>query len=333
VQLGAKKEAYTLVLDASTGGDRGHDILYLDADRDGRITAEEKLTGLNRDQGYVFGPVKIMVDCGNEKCPQWFLFQLSEYEYAEGTQVQRNLQAVNAGYYQGTVTFGDKKCLVAFVDADADGLYNNYLKTDHQSDRLLFDSNNDGKLDGNWQSEETAPLGRHLQVGDRYWRIDLAADGATVAVEPLDQPLGTLRTDIADFTLLLRGEEGVLRVRGTDGTARLPAGKYRLHQCNYKVMQDGKAWKFRARAGAKMPEIVVPPDGDAKIAFGAPLTPKIHAAPQGDNVTLSLELRGAGGEIYDDVQIGDNYQRPPVPKAKLLDANGKELALVDFHYG
>src|SRR5713226_527093 len=135
VRLGAKKEAYTLVLDHSKGEKLGYDILYVDANRDGRISFEEKLTGAAKNQGMVFGPIKLMIDCGQERCPQWYFFTLSEYEVHSVNlgsdkpaadenpllEVQRHLKVINAGYYQGEVSFGDQKRLLAVVDADGNG--------------------------------------------------------------------------------------------------------------------------------------------------------------------------------------------------------------------
>src|SRR3954470_1281736 len=37
-RLGAGRDDFTLILDSSAGEARGHNVLYVDADRDGRIT-------------------------------------------------------------------------------------------------------------------------------------------------------------------------------------------------------------------------------------------------------------------------------------------------------
>jgi hypothetical protein len=349
--LGAKQQKFLMVLDSSTGSKRGHDTLWFDADCDGKFTEKEKFTGVPYNDGYVFGPIKVMVDChghGHEKCPQWFLVQFSEYEggvintgdgdgAGERTQVYRRIQLCNAGYYEGVVRFGDKEMLIGFVDADGNGLYNSVMKPDDEqrNDRLLLDLNGDGKLDGKYNSEESQPLGRFVEVGGKYWQIDPSPDGSSVAISPLDRPLGQVKADVKDYTLLLTSEDGVLQVRSKDGYARVPAGKYRLYQCNYKTTLDGKAWTFRGqcRTGEPGATIDVPPDGELRIPFGAPLVPKIQVSKAGSDLNLNLELRGAGGEVYNDVQMGENYQRPPVPKVRILAADDKELALLDFHYG
>jgi hypothetical protein len=338
--LGAKKQKFQLVFDCSSGGNRGYDVLYFDTDGDGTFSPKEKFAGLARDQGFVFGPVKVMIDCHDDhpdKCPQWFLIQFTEYEYgdAKDLQVQRNVQLANAGYYEGKVRFGDKEMLLAFADGDGNGLYNSVMKRDGdgQHDRLLLDLNGDGKLDGAYQSDEALPLGRFVEVGGKYWQLDVAPDGASVAITPYDKPLGTIRSEIKDFTLLLAGDDGVLQVRSKSGTARVPALKYRLHQCNYQMSHEGKVWKFAGQCQGEAVAIDVPPDGEAKVVFGAPFVPKIAVNAGGPELTLSLQLRGAGGEIYHDVQMGDNYQRPPAPKVKVLDEQDKVLAQLDFHYG
>jgi hypothetical protein len=330
--LGAKAEKFRIVLDCSTGRDRGYDVLYVDANRDGRITANERYMGLPRDQGVTFGPIKLLVDCGREKCPQWFLFQLQEHEF--NNQVQTYVQVMNAGYYEGVIAFGDQKRRVAFVDADANGLYNDYLKDGFGSgDRMLLDVNNDGRLDGTYNGEESMPLGKWVEVGGRYWQLEVAPDGSSVAVEPLDRPLGTVRSEVKDFTLLLSSSQGVLRVRSQKGTALVPAGLYRLSQCSYKLTDNaGRCWEFLGRARNGAVAIEVPPDSDVPVAFGPTLVPRVTATQAGDELSLNLELRGAGREVYDDVHLA-NYEKPPVPKVRILGPDERELALLDFHYG
>jgi len=333
LKLGVNYEAFPLVLDCSSGGTRGYDILFLDANRDGRLGPEKKLTGEARTSGTVFGPVKLLVDCGAERSPQWFLFQLVEFEADDG-KFTRELMAINAGYYQGVVTFGREKRLVAFVDADGNGLYNNVLKGPGQvGDRLLIDQNGDGKLDPDSQGEETQPLGRYVLVGDRFWQMDVAPDGSSVTVAPLDKPLGTIRANVTHYALLLRGNQGVLRLRSRDGTARLPAGKYQLLQCVYRLTDPaGRSWGFSASAQEGV-SVVVVAGKEVRLPFGPPFVAKVDfAPPEKGRLTLNLTLSGAGGESYSFAFVGDR-EKPPFPKAHILDANGLELALLDFHFG
>jgi hypothetical protein len=334
VRIGVSRDPITLVLDNSSGEGLGYDILYVDADGDGRITAAEQVPGLPLQDGQTFGPLRLMIDCGGERCPQWFLVQLAEYPQENG-QVYRNLQFTNAGYYQGIVTFGEQKRLFAVVDANGNGLYNDYHRdADAIGDRLLVDANGDGKLDPAYNGDEAQPLGRYLEVGGRYWKLDVAADGSSVTVEPLDRPLGTLRADVADFTLLLTGEHGILRARGRDGTVIVPAGTYRLAQCDYKLTEPGgKPWTLSARGTDRSPAVPVPADGEAHFPFGPPFLPRVltNASAFGP-LSLNLELSGAGGEVYTNIQVS-SMGRPPVPKVRLLDAADRELALLDFHYG
>ena len=334
VKVGINEEQIPLALDQSQGGERGYDTLYVDAGRNGRLTSREKYAGVSRAGGTVFGPVKLLVDGGGERSPQWFWFQLAEFESAEGKWV-RTLRAVNAGYYRGLVAFGDQKRLLAVVDADGNGLFNDTMTRANQGgDRLLIDWNGDGRFDVGHQSEEAQPLGRYLLVGERYWHLDVAPDGSSVTVEPLDKPLGLLEADVSDFSIFLNGEEGVVRVRGRGGRARVPAGKYRLVQCSFRLQdRAGRCWAFAARYGAD--EFVeVRAGGAAHLRLGPPLVPAVEVGPLlKGKVNFTLGLRGAGGEVYTEVRFDAN-ERPAAPRARVLDAaTGRELALLDFHYG
>jgi hypothetical protein len=333
LKLGLKNEAFPLVLDCSNGGTFAYDIMYLDVNRDSRLGPAKKFNGESRTNGTIFGPVKLLVDGGAERSPQWFMFQLAEYEGADGKPT-RELLAINAGYYQGVVTFGAEKRLVAFVDADGNGLYNNVLRGPGQpGDRFLIDRNGDGKLDPDIQGEETQPLGRYVLVGDRFWQMDVAPDGSSVTVAPLDKPLGTIRADVTDYALLLSGEQGVLRLRSRDGTARLPAGKYQLLQCSYRLCDPaGRSWGFSASARDGV-TVEVLAGKEARLDFGPPFVTRVDltTADQG-KLTLNLTVSGAGGELYSFAFFGDR-EKPPVPRARILDAEARELALLDFRFG
>jgi hypothetical protein len=329
VFLGARREVFHLVLDSSSGENRGYDILYVDADQSGRISAAKKFTTIVANQGAVFGPVKLLIDSGQERCPQWFLFRLIEYA-DKASQVERNFLAINAGYYEGVVTFGDRKHRIAVVDADGNGLYNDLMKDEsHAGDRLLIDC---GKVEGS-AAEKGQPLGRYLLVDDRYWQMDVAADGSSVIVEALEKRLGGIRTGLADFTLLLNGEEGGLQVHSTEGVVRVPAGKYHLFRVQYRLADpSGRRWHFlgQARAGTM---VEVPAKGEVKVPLGPPLVPKVAlTSPEAGRLVLDVSVSGNGGETYRAVHFGAG-ETPPVPKARILDAGGRELAVLDFHYG
>jgi hypothetical protein len=332
--LGADREEYMAVLDTSRPESREYDCLYLDANNDGRISPAEKTAGTPRDAGWAFGPLKLTVSSGGTKAPQWFLFYFVNYETEPGKRV-RNLEVVNAGFYTGIVQFGSQRLRVALVDHNGNGLYNDYPRAGSWlGDRLLVDLDGNGEFDFRATSEETQPLGRYVLVGDRYWQVEVAADGGKIAVAPLDKPLGGLRCEAAgEFALLLRNAEGDLRVRGRGGVARLPAGTYALVRCQF-VLRDsaGRRWVFTGAGEDKM-TIEVPPNGPGKVTLGPPFVPKIEVTRiDKEKIALNLALRGQGNEIYNDIYYNDQI-RPPAPKARLYDAGGREVAQLDFHYG
>jgi hypothetical protein len=137
----------------------------------------------------------------------------------------------------------------------------------------------------------------------------------------------------ADFSVLLVGEQGALRARGKDGSARVPAGRYRLLRCSYRVADpSGRDWELFAQ-GSNGPAVEVPAGGEVKLPFGPPLAARLEARTDRGRLALNLTLTGSGGEVYGDVHFAGSRGRPPAPKARITDAAGKELALVDFRYG
>ena len=269
------------------------------------------------DNGEIrFGPIKLLLDYGAEKCPQWFLFFFSESEPKEAP-VQRSLRVINAGYYEGLVTFGDRKRLLGVVDADANGLYSDAFQSiDCPGDIFLIDRNGDGKLDASYRSEETQPLGRSIWVGDRYWQLEVASDGSAITVEPLDKPLGTLRpAGVQDYTMLLLGDQGVL-LRPAAKRARSGCRRART-ACSPVTTRlpinpaDNGIFPARLQRQAR---VEVSAHGEVKLPLGPPFVPRVLTSQSAGELILSLDLRGGGGETYSDVRIGD-YERPPAPRS------------------
>jgi hypothetical protein len=328
--LGSKKDPFTVVLDSSSGADHGHDILYVDMDHDGHITDGKKFTSFLTNSGSVFGPVKFMVNYGKEKSPQWFWFQL--IEHVEGkNRVVRGLQAINAGYYEGVVAFGDQKRRIAVVDADGNGLYNDWFKGDEQAgDRVVIGRDPTDKGGGGAKAE---PLARYVLVGDRYWQMDVAPDGSSLAVQALNRPTGTIRVSQKNCALTLSNEDCLLQVQATDGVARVPTGKYRLIGCHYQLAESvNRVWRFSS-LNTSGTMVDVPAEGEVKLAMGPPFEPKVTVTiPEEGHLALSISLAGAGGEMVNSVQLA-TMGRPPRPQARILDSSGRELGLVDFHFG
>jgi hypothetical protein len=69
-----------------------------------------------------------------------------------------------------------------------------------------------------------------------------------------------------------------------------------------------------------------------KLPLGPPIVPKVLVTQAGGDLNLVLSLRGAGGEVYREVHIGSD-NKPPVPKVRITDEGGRELTVLDFHYG
>ncbi len=316
-------------------GDTGNGILHVSVDRNGSIVANESISGVKRNPMYTeFGPVRLIVDHGGEPRPQWFQFQLwgSDEEHGQPT---RTLRVASASYFRGTVKFGDRRMLVALIDAEANGLYQFVRKgSSGRGDRLLIDVNGDGRLDPA-DRDEAEPLSRYVFVGGQYWRLEPAPDGSSLVVEPAELQVGMVHADTDRFALLLEGDVGVLRVSGRDGKAPVPVGSHSVLRCDYHVRDEsGKLWNVFTKVDGGNKTLLVTADADTKLPFGPPLVARVSAASttRGDELTLDLTLAGAAGEICDG--LADERGRPPAaPKVKITDSAGRELALLDFHYG
>jgi hypothetical protein len=102
---------------------------------------------------------------------------------------------------------------------------------------------------------------------------------------------------------------------------------------HYRLIDsEGRSWGFSSltNSGAA---VEVPAQGEVVIPLGPPLRPSVAVtSPEEGHLALTVSLTGAGGEQIGSVNLG-SAGRPPRPQARILDAKGRELGVVDFHFG
>jgi hypothetical protein len=327
-QFGGQPRQHTIVLDCSAGGH--YDVLYVDTSGTGRLASATKISGFRYAQGLRFGPVRILVDDGHEQSPQWFWFQLEE-PTVEG-KPQRQLRAIDAGCYQGMVSFGSRKHWLAVIDAQGHGLFNEFVKSSKEThDVLHIEARCDEKPPTTTLRGTFEPLGRYVYVDDSYWLIEVAPDGSWVRVQPSRQPMGRLRCYVGDTILLLEGPEGLLHLRCKAPETPVPVGNYRLVSCRYQVRGMPGTWEFSGKVSQRG-AIQVRRESITPVAIGPPFVARVEVSGSSNDFDLGMVVRGAGGEEC-DLFRSSGGQQPPPPRVHIRNAQGREIAALDFHYG
>jgi hypothetical protein len=224
----------TIVLDEIA---RGAADLYVDANRNRRIEAADRVAGENRtwrlplDLAIVEGE---MVRSEHRSA----IFRLG----ATGITFSH----AAAGYLEGQVEFAGRRHAVRRVDGDGNGLF-----TDPQ-DRLWVDLNDDGRWDS---SSELFLFASILTIGDARYAVRSDPFGQRLSVEPL-KGSGTVRLAYArrqrlpapvELTATLVGRDGsAVGVTGEGSAAPVPIGEYRLGTvtCAFEDVQGGPRWNF-----------------------------------------------------------------------------------------
>ena len=165
----------TIVLD-EVG--RGEADLYVDANRNRRIEATDRVDGENRTWRV---PLDLAIVEGEmtRYTHRAAIFRLG------ATGITFSFAA--AGYLEGKVEFAGRRHAVRRMDGDGNGLF-----TDHQ-DRLWIDLNDDGRWDA---SSEQFLFASILTIGDGRYAVRSDPFGQRLSVEPL-QGSGTVRLALA----------------------------------------------------------------------------------------------------------------------------------------
>ena len=211
---------------------RGAADLYVDADRNRRIEAADRVDGANRTWRLALD-VAIVASEMTRYERRACLFRLG------ATGITFSYAA--AGYLEGKVAFTGRWHVVRRMDADGNGLL-----TDPQ-DHLWIDLNDDGHWDS---SSEQFLFASILTIGDVRYAVRSDPFGKRLSVEPLAGS-GSVRLALArspalpaavELTATLIGRDGsAVGLSGERAQATVPIGEYRLGTvtCAFPDAQGG----------------------------------------------------------------------------------------------
>jgi hypothetical protein len=325
---------FTFLFDESRGTGRGYDRLYVDANQNRDLTDDRPVRGFYRRGAMVFGPLPLRIPVDGQR--------RLYHAVVEGRERGPNREYVlrSLGYYTGAVPFGSKRCPVALVDANANGLYGDPFRgfspdPEQFGDMLLVDANKDGRFDpGGMIPREMLFCGKCIVVDGRFYELALRPDGSGMRVTPAPVKLATLRSGYPRFGIMLLNDKGVLPLESHNGVIRVPPGQYRV--LRWSLDHPTREGKWEVQGGAmgegEGPQLVVPEDGAASFQLTTPLLAKVTASPvTPGSLDFQLSLTTSSGETIANIAV--NGQRPPEPTLKLLDEGGNEVATLKFHYG
>jgi hypothetical protein len=345
--LETKEGRLAVALDLSCGR------LCLDTDRDGLFSDEHcfgaRSVKLARraDRQWRFGPVRWSADGGQE----------AAVFYAPQRAVDQPafLSPYPAYYRSGRLRLQGNAYTVAVMDGDYDGRFGSvvslpagfgavaHVPPENQwrvprCDLFAIDKDRDGNFECSlYGSSEVMPLSKLVLLGDRYYTLDVSADGSGLALTPAEPTCGRLAIEPANAQLQLRLWSDAVdqSLSRAVGPWDLPVGAY---QTLYAVvtLQDanGDHWTFSTlREVGELASFQIQPGETTRLRVGPPFVVKADVERIGPRtVSITPILVGCGGEQY-RADCERNYRRAPERPFQIVDEKGSVLAADKFQYG
>jgi hypothetical protein len=282
----------------------------------------------------VFGPVLLKLDHGDGPVDYHAMFYVRE---GPGDNVYVELKT--ACYYEDRIALEGKTRRVALVDNNGNGRFDDVGPSLSQSDWLLIDLNDDGRLDSyGLLYKEVFTTGKYLSIGEKCYDVKVAADGASLSLEKSKAPMGRIRTGHKHpFRVILFGEGSRLSVKSTSGELTVPCGKYQFVSADFfeseaAMEQRGMSLQGQPLEKKDLAAITVAADKPAELKFGPPLAAEVtESTGGGPEHTFNLSLTGRMGEAY---RVPDRVSDGGGAKLKVrLEGSTEEAKVFDFAYG
>ncbi len=295
------------------------DRLFIDTKGDGRLDDETPVQARMDSSSTALFPATAVTFKGEDgPITYHVIFRLYQFDN-RSTQ----LLVASAGWYEGQVNFDGVKKRLQVFDGNVNGTFNDWDPDPYNSDRLSIAGDKVGERF----------LGKLLEVDGKFFRIEVARDGAYVTVQKADDVTpGKVQvpTNISEFAAF--GENGHFVRKPVNGEFTLPLGKYRMVRwmINRKD-QRGAAWTLAGYNFPKTANFEVASDCAANLEIGEPVRAVMDVPNRvGRQLTFNLRFQGQQKESIEILREG---QRPPGPKLMLADATGNLCYTNTFEFG
>jgi hypothetical protein len=322
--------------------------LCIDADGDGIFSEERCFTAkLSKEtpvsgQRQQLGPISLVSGKRAGKADGTFYVNC----FREDT---RGLLIPYAAFFRtGKLRLAGQMYRVAVVDGDHDGAYRSILSLPLDRawrvpgcDVFAIDLNHNGTFEISLQERsEIFPLGRLVKVRDAYYAVDIASDGASLALSRIDPQLGTLAVEPTDVTAELKlWSDAAEQCLSQGGTWQLPAGKYKaIHASLTKTDASGNVWAVLSNSRSAFTRLgpleyfTIEPGRTTSIRIGPPFIVKTDVEEiAAGQISIGVVLVGCAGEEYWGIQQGQ--RRPSPPAFRIVNEQGAVLIADKFQYG
>ncbi len=293
--------------------------LYIDSDADGRLDDETAQTAYRIDQySAYFGPVKVIFQIADG--PVTYHLNLRFHVYDSNN---RRLYASAGGWYEGDVTVGGTKHRCVLLDYNANGTFDDRSADPGQCDRIRINDKN---------TTDASFVGKYLDIDGTLYQPEIARDGAFVKLpKAQDVAYGTVKLGQKISDLSAGGENGLFVVKPENGSAKLPAGDYRVIEWTVESKDDsGASWKMQAIGGSSGTAFGVKAAAETALEVGEPIDAVVEVSVREGTHSFNQRLQGRHGER---IVLTRNGARPQAPRLNIRSKDGTYDRTYSFSYG
>lgn len=375
-QLGDSPNTYAFRLDESQGTGKGYDRLIIDLNRNGDLTDDAvvehvpepkpaQASAATLPQRALFGPIPVPDD---KKIGDWrpiyfaemYLFlPAGNFASVSANSSVGQLRFKAGWYLQTTVKLDGITRKIGIVDGDGNLQLGDvstpmtYKSGDVQNwyfqngDYFLQDTDGSGKFENDITGSDASPFGPIIYLGSKPYKITLAADYKSLAVEEWSERLAHLDLQphgdqVSDLQVAWESRPNhwqLLQPGVANGKALVPPGHYRLYTCKLKVeTESGDSLILSGYKRLPQDTVAVEAGASADMRCGSPLEIKVSSerdSRNSGNQMIQASVLGAGGETFSGffLQSKGKLKQPPKPVFTVLTADGKEVGSGNMEFG
>lgn len=292
-----------------------YNLLYIDSNQNGRLDDETPCKAYASDSYSIYlGPAKVIFNTEDGPVTYHLIFFMQAYDEVV-------LYSNSGCWYEGTINLDGTETQCMLVDYKSNGTFNDKGASSGQSDRIRI---------GPPEKSELVYIGDLVKVGDSYYELEVARDGAFVKLDKAeDLQFARVRLQPEITEVVVGGEVGLFKLPCKDGLVELPAGDYQLSEWFIERTDDGgKKWQMRGRFGNT--SFKAEAGSETVLDAGEPVISNLDYTLQNDKYLFFQRLAGRGGENI-DLQL--NGSRPSAPTLRIEKPDGSYDKIFTFQYG
>ena len=305
-----------LALDRSSAS-KVRDRLFIDSDGDGNLKDETAVIAYQAESQHAnFGPAKVVFEGKDGSITYHLNFRLCDH----GSRLMR---VRPGGWYEGTITIGEKEQHCILIDRNVNGTFNDKSMNAEDCDRIQIGKDN---------YKDIRFVGNYLEIEGSLHQLEVARDGAYVKLTAAeDVTFGNIRLLESITEFAAGGENGLFVRKPKNGICSLPVGQYCIDHWTTERKDDaGNSWKLQGSQFSESGRFNVSEAEETELSIGEPVISTLTARDRRGNRNFSQTLKG---KLKESISITRNGKRAPAPKLRIKSKDATYDKTFDFKYG